>query len=239
MYFLNFKTLDAAQRKAIIAAVTADDFVTVMNGLVEPAEGPFLSSTAFGDATAPEHGLDIAKAAMEEGGYTLNADGYYEKDGTVPVLRLCYYPARSLDKLAALMQEQLKAAGIKAEVQSYEDPDAGYITTGDFEIGLYNLISAPSGDPYYFLNLTMGSGAYNAGGYENEEVAAALAELAVEKDPGKRAELAKQMVQTAIDDDAYGYLCFLVKATILQKGVRNIGEDNAYHGGLTVDSVME
>ena len=239
MYYLNFETLEESQRKAIIQAVTVDDFATVMNGLVVPAEGPFLPSTAFGKAAGAEHGIDAAKATLEADGYVLNSDGYYEKDGKVPELRLCYYPARSLDKLAALMQEQLKKAGIKAVPESHDDPDAEYVTTGDFEIGLYNLVSAPSGDPYYFLNLTMGDGPYNAGHYENAEVKEKLAALAGESETEKRAELSNAMVQQAIDDYAYGYLGFAVKATVLQKGVHNVGEDNPYHGGLNVDSVME
>ena len=239
MYYLNFETLEESQRKAIIQAVSVDDFATVMNGLVVPANGPFLSETAFGKSTGQPHSIDEAKATLEADGYTLNAEGYYEKNGVVPELRLCYYPARSLDKLATLMQEQLKKAGIKAVPESHEDPDAEYVTTGDFEIGLYNLVSAPSGDPYYFLNLCMGDGPYNAGHYENAEVREMLSQLAGESDTAKRAELANAMVQQSIDDNAYGYLGFVVKATVLKKGVSNVGEDNPYHGGLNVDSVME
>ena len=85
----------------------------------------------------------------------------------------------SLDKLATLIQEQLRQVGIQAEVSSYEDPDAGYVTTGNYDIALYNLVAAPSGDPYYFLDLTMGSGSYNAGGYQNPEILAMLDQMAV------------------------------------------------------------
>ena len=238
-YFLNCDTLDADVRKAVIRAVSADNFVTVMGGLVEPAAGPFLSDTAFGKVQAPEHSTEAAAEILAAAGYEKNGDGIFEKDGQALVLRLCYYPARSLDKLAALMQEQLKKAGIQAEVQSYEDPDAGYITTGDFDIGLYNCISAPSGDPYYFLNLTMGDGSYNAGHYQNDEIKALLAELSAENDAEKRAELANQIIEKAMADDAYGYLAFTMQATVLQKGVRNIDEDNPYHGGVNVNTVME
>jgi peptide/nickel transport system substrate-binding protein len=239
MYYLNFETLEESQRKAIIEAVSADDFVTIMNGLIVPADGPFLPNTAFGKSSGQEHSLEKAKEILEADGYTLNDEGFYEKDGKVQELRLCYYPARSLDKLATLMQEQLAKAGIKAIPESHEDPDAEYVTTGDFEIGLYNLVSAPSGDPYYYLDLVMGDGPYNAGHYENAEIKDKLAQLSKEKDPEKRAELANAMVQQSIDDNAYGYLGFLVKATVLKKGVHNVGEDNPYHGGLNVDSVIE
>ena len=100
MYYLNFETLEESQRRAIVRAVSADDFVTVMNGLVQPADGPFLPETAFGSVKGKGHSIDEARAILEADGYTLNADGYYEKNGEVPVLRLCYYPARSLDKQA-------------------------------------------------------------------------------------------------------------------------------------------
>ena len=238
-YYLNCDTMDASVREAVVKAVSVDDFVTVMSGLVVAADGPFLPDAAFGKAPAVEHSTEAAKAVLEQAGFSLNGDGYYEKDGQELNFRLCYYPARSLDKLAALMQEQLSKAGIRTELKSYEDPDAGYVTTGDFDIGLYSCITAPSGDPYYFLDLTMGEGDYNAGNYQNAEVKELLSKLSNESDDAARAEIANKIVEIAVNDYAYGYLGFTVKATILKKGVKNIGEDNPYHGGLNVDSVIE
>ena len=238
-YYLNCKTLSEPVRKAINLAVDPEEFAQLMNGMVQTSAGPFLASAAYGKAEKPARDPEAARQALEADGYRLNQDGYYEKDGSVLSLQLCYYPARSLDKLAALMQQQLRQAGILAEVSGYEDPDSAYVTTGNFDIGLYNVVAAPSGDPYYFLDLTMGTGSYNAGGYENPEIRAMLQELAAEPDSGRRAELANKIVQTAIDDNAYGYIGHVKKITVLQKGVSQVGEDNPYHGGLNAESKME
>ena len=237
-YYLNCETLDENVRKAINMTLNADDFVTIMNGLVATANGPFLPESGFDNVTKPAIDPEGAKALLEEDGYVENSDGYYEKDGQVLSVRLCYYPARSLDKLAALLQEQLANIGIQADVMSYEDPDAGYVTTGDYDIGLYNVVGAPSGDPYYFLNLTLANPDYSAAGYEDAEVQKLLSLLATEPDSDQRAALANQIVQKAIDSNAYGYLGFVVKATVLKKGTANVGEDNPYHGGLNVNSVV-
>lgn len=54
---------------------------------------------------------------------------------------MAYYPARSLDSIALLMQEQLKAVGIGVTFNCQEDPDATYIANRDFDIALYCMIA--------------------------------------------------------------------------------------------------
>ena len=102
------------------------------------------------DCDAPDP--EAARALLEADGYTLNADGIYEKDGKPLELNICYYAARSLDAIALLMQEQLGKVGIKATLTVQEDPDATYVATGDYDIALYCMIADKAGDPYYCEN---------------------------------------------------------------------------------------
>ena len=55
--------------------------------------------------TIPAVDTEKAKKLLEDDGYTLNAEGIYEKDGQPLRINIAYYAARSLDTLAVLIQE--------------------------------------------------------------------------------------------------------------------------------------
>ena len=144
-------------------------------------------------------------------------------------MKLAYYAARSLDTLAALMQEQLKEAGIMAVLTCEEDPDGTYIATGDFDIGLFCMIADKAGDPYYFISCTLKDGApYNCGGFQNEQVQSEILKLETEADAKERARLADQIIQTAIDENAFGYVALFNKITVTRNGVREVAENNPF-----------
>ena len=81
-----------------------------------------------GDKTRP--GPEQARALLEQDGYTRGKDGLYEKDGRPLTLTVAYYPARSLDSIALLMQEQLKAVGIGVTFNCQEDRTPPISPTG-------------------------------------------------------------------------------------------------------------
>ncbi len=224
-YILNENRLNSSVRKAINLTVDSEAIETYLNGTVTSTAGPFHSNAAYGKAAKAAVDLEKAKKLLEGDGYTLNAEGYYEKDGRVLSLNLAYYAARSLDTLAALMQEQLKNVGIKVTLTCEEDPDGTYIATGDFDLALYCMIADKASDPYYFISCTLAEGApYNCGGFSNGQVQALIDELKVETDTDKRAELANRIVQLAIDEDAFGYVALFNKITVMRNGVTNVAE---------------
>lgn len=225
-YILNEERMDSAVRAAVNLAVDCERIAEYLGGTVTAAVGPFGSSTAYGKVTKPAPDVEKARAALEAGGYVLNSDGIYEKDGKVLSLNICYYASRSLDSIALLMQEQLKAAGIGATLTCEEDPDATYIATHDFDIGLYCMIADKNGDPYYFINSTLRDGAYyDVGGFDNDECEAMIAKLKYETDPAVRAELANKIIQIAIDDNAFGYVGLFNKTTVSRPEVSGISEN--------------
>lgn len=225
-YILNEKRLGDAVRQAINLTVDSEAIEKYLDGTVSSTVGPFGSAAAYGEVTKDAVDTEKAKDLLEEDGYTLNSDGYYEKDGKVLTLNIAYYAARSLDTLAALMQEELKAIGIQATLTCEEDPDGTYITTGDFDIALYCMIADKAGDPYYFISCTLAEDApYNCGGFSNAKAQSLIAELKVETNTERRAELANQIVQIAIDEDAFGYVALFNKTTVMQNGVTNVAEN--------------
>lgn len=224
-YILNENRLDDSVREAINLTVDKDAIADYLKGTVSPAHSPYPDSTAYSEVTIPEVDTAKAKKLLEDDGYTLNADGIYEKDGKPLRINICYYAARSLDTLAVLMQEQLKAVGIDSYLTVEEDPDSTYIATADFDIALYCMISDKCGDPQYFIDSTLADGSYyNVAGFESEECESLINQLKVEVDTDKRAELANQIVQIAIDDNAFGYVGLFNHTTVMKPGVRGFAE---------------
>ena len=224
-YALNENRLDTAVRQAINLTVDKNAIAKYLNGTVTAATGPFGTATAYGKVTVPAVDTAKAKSLLEADGYTLNANGIYEKGGKALSLNICYYAARSLDTLATLIQEQLKAIGIDSTLTVEEDPDGTYITTGDFDIALYCMIADKAGDPYYFVNAVLRqSSRWAIAGFHSDACEALINQLQYETDTAKRAELANQIVQLSIDDNAFGYVGLFNKTTVLRAGVTGCSE---------------
>ena len=224
-YILNENRLDDAVREAINLTVDKDAIADYLKGTVSAAHSPYPDSTAYSKVTIPAVDTDKAKKLLEDDGYTLNSEGIYEKDGQPLKINIAYYAARSLDTLAVLMQEQLKAVGIDSYLTVEEDPDSTYIATADFDIALYCMISDKCGDPQYFIDSTLADGAYyNVGGFESAECEAMIKQLKTEVDTDKRADLANKIIQIAIDDNAFGYVGLFNHTTVLKPGVSGFAE---------------
>ena len=229
-YVLNENRLSAAVRKAINLTVDNNAIAEFLGGTVSPAVGPFGASAPYGKVTKPAVDPAAAKAALEADGYKMGADGYYEKDGQVLTVNICYYFARSLDSIALLMQDQFKAVGIKAELTGVEDADSTYRVTGEYDVALYCMIADQAGDPYYCINSLFRQKTDWSlhGGFKNDECEKLIDQLASETDVTKRAELANKIVQMVIDDNAYGFVGLFNKTTVSVPGVVNIGENTPF-----------
>ena len=224
-YIVNENRLDDKVREAITLTVDKDAMAEYLKGTVSAAHSPFPDSTAYSKVTIPAVDVEKAKALLEEDGYVMGDDGIYTKDGKPLKINIAYYAARSLDTLAVLMQEQLKAVGIDSELTCEEDPDATYISTADFDLALYCMISDKCGDPQYFIDSTLADGAYyNVGGFKSDEAQAMIEQLHTETDAAKRAELANKIIQIAVDDNAFGYVGLFNHTTVMKPGVSGFAE---------------
>ena len=228
-YVLNENHLSANVRKAINLTVDNEAIAAYLGGTTSPAIGPFGASAPYGKVTRPAVDTAAARAAIEADGYKMGADGYYEKDGSPLTVNICYYFARSLDSIALLMQEQFKAVGIKAELTGVEDADSTYRVTGDYDIALYCMIADQAGDPYYCINaLFRQNSDWALGGFRSDACEELIDRLAAETDVTKRAELANQIVQMVIDDNAFGFVGLFNKTTVTVPGVTGISENSPF-----------
>ena len=223
---------------AINRTVDCEAIAAYLKGTPSAAVGPFIASAPYGQVTKPAPDPAAAKALLEADGYTLNADGYYEKDGKVLELSIAHYMSRQLPDLAVLMQEQLKNVGVKATPVVEEDPDATYIATGDYDIALYCMIADTGGDPYYCVDaLYRQSGKWAKAGFPTDETEALINKLQFETDIDQRAALANEIVQKSIDDNAFGYVGLFNKVSVARPGVTGFSEDIPFDFyGLTADT---
>ena len=225
-YVLNKNRMDDKVRQAINLTVDVEAIAKFLGGTVSPAVGPFSASAPYGQVKKPAVDTAKAKSLLEQDGYALGSDGYYAKDGETLTVNIGYYAARSLDSIAVLMQDQLKEIGVKAVLTVEEDPDATYIATGDYDIALYCMIADKAGDPYYCCNaLYRMDNKWSLAGFANQKCEDLLNQLQYETDVNKRAQLANQIVQMTIDDNAFGYVGLFNKTTVTANGVTGIAEN--------------
>ena len=239
-YVINKTHLSDNVCAAINLTVDCEDIAAYLKGTTSAAVGPFIASAPYGQVSKPAPDPATAKALLEADGYTLNADGYYEKDGKVLELTIAHYKSRQLPDIFVVMERQLKDVGIKATALVQEDPDAetGYAKTGEYDIALYCMIADTGGDPYYAVDaLYRQTSKWAKGGFPNEETEALINKLQFETDVAQRAALANQIVQLSIDDNAFGYVGLFNKVSVARPGVKGFSEDIPFDFyGLTADT---
>lgn len=202
---------DPALRKAMALGVDRETYAnTLLNGSALPAVGSFPGSLPFGNKNLKGYKYDKALATkiLNDAGYKdTDGDGILEKDGENIELNLAFYTTRSeLPIIAEAMQAQLKEIGIGIKLQSYETVSK-VLSSGDFDLCLYSVNTATSGDPQGFLETYFKTGgSENYGKYSNKEVDELIDKLRVEQDTKKRHEIAIEVQQRLIDDNACIFL---------------------------------
>jgi len=129
---------DIRVRQALGMAIDRDVLMKVVeSGIAAPLAGALTSTTpgycAEADALGFTYQLDKAKALMAEAGYTPGPDGILQKDGNPLELTLTYLSWK--EKLATVLQEQLKALGVKVKMNTGETGTLiGQITKGEHDL---------------------------------------------------------------------------------------------------------
>ena len=217
---------DPAVRQAIAMGINKEGFVNVLldgHGVVGHGAFPDGFSSFGGEKIqAAAYDPDAAAKILEEAGWVdTDGDGIREKDGVKLVIRWLTYPSRQeLPLLAESVQADLKKIGIGIDINNTANRREFLADMSSWDVYASALVTAPSGDPQYFFTTSCLPGqSYNFGAYENEQVNARMEQLATEFDPAKRAELAVQLQQLILDDNAYVFCSFLQMNMISRAGV--------------------
>ncbi len=207
---------DAAVRKAIAMGIDKQGFVdTLLGGHGVAGNGAFPEGfSTFGgeNVTTETYDPEGAKAVLEEAGWVdENGDGIREKDGQDLVIRWLTYPSRQeLPLLAESVQATLKDIGISVDVNCTPNRRDFLADMSSWDIYASALVTAPSGDPQYFFTTScVPEMSYNFGAYDNQEVTDLIETLSTEFDTAKRGEIAVELQQKILDDNAYVFCSFL------------------------------
>lgn len=210
MSYFNFNNeflKDSAVRKAIALGVDRESYAnTLLKGTAVPATGPFPGSLPFGDKNLTGYKYNQAEATkiLSDAGYKdTDGDGILEKNGKKLSLNIGVFPTRAeIPVIGEAMQAQLKEIGIDVNLKSYETVNP-ILKSGDFDLCLYNVNTATTGDPQSFLESYFRTGgSTNFGKYSNANVDALIDQYKSEYDTEKRYEIATKVQQTLIDDNA-------------------------------------
>lgn len=202
-------TGDPNFRKAVCMAIDRVNYASVLvNGAGTPTKSTFPAATAFSDEASltnvPDFDMDGAKALLEQSGYTdSDGDGFLDKDGKKVSLQIITYGRTGLPQTSQALQSALRQLGMDVSFEQLDSTeDRGH--AGTFDLSVYAEVTMPTGDSYsYMMNSYSTGGTNNFGRYSNTEVDNLLAELAVELDTGRRAELTKQIDEIVLSENSY------------------------------------
>ena len=126
-----------------------------------------------------------------------------DKDGKKVSLQIITYGRTGLPQTSQALQSALRQLGMDVSFEQLDSTeDRGH--AGTFDLSVYAEVTMPTGDSYsYMMNSYSTGGTNNFGRYSNTEVDNLLAELAVELDTGRRAELTKQIDEIVLSENSY------------------------------------
>lgn len=234
-------TNDPAVRKAIAMGIDKNSFVDVLlEGNGYPANGTFPDGFAFGgdQVTTEVYDPEAAMKILEDAGWVdTDGDGIREKDGEKLAIKWLTYPSRQeLPLLAESAQATLKDIGIEVDVNSTADHVEALKDPNNWDVYAMANVQCPTGDPeYWFTVFALKESTKNQGAYSNEKLEELEKEMSQEFDPAKRADLAVQMQQTVLDDNAFVFCSFLKMSMISQANVKNYTSHACDYYQITAD----
>lgn len=241
MNFESSVTQDPAVRKAIAMGIDKDGFVeTLLDGNGYPAVGVYPDSFTFGgqNVTTETYDPEGAKEILEQAGWVdSDGDGIREKDGQKLTIRWLTYPSRQeLPLLAESAQATLKEIGIEVVINCTADNNTIRKDSTAWDVYASAMVTAPTGDPeYFFTSCCLDSSAVNNGHYHSDKLEELAVKLADTFDVDERGELAVQMQQTILDDNAYVFCSHLRMSMISKASVTGLVAHPCDFYEITVD----
>ena len=201
---------DPAVRQAIAMCIDREGVSkTIYNGKAEASWGLFPSFLPYGGTdgltlTVDKYDPEGAAALLAEAGWSdSDGDGVLDKDGVKLELKAITFASRKeLGQMLELLQAELGTIGIKLNVEVMEST-ADAVTAGDYDLDCETGVMVPTGNPQYFINLMLVTGASsNYSHYSNAKLDELAKTLSGTADETERINLVHQMVQMVLDDNA-------------------------------------
>ena len=125
--------------------------------------------------------------------------------------------------LAESAQASLGAIGFDVIVNSTADHNSIRTDPAAWDVYASAMVSAPTGDPaYFFTTHCLDSSTANNGHYHSDALEGLAAELNATFDTARRAELAADMHQILLDDDAFVFCSHLRMSMVCRSDVEGL-----------------
>ena len=201
---------DPAVRQAIAMCIDREGVSrTIYNGKAEASWGLFPSFLPYGGTDGLTLTVDkydpegAAKLLAEAGWSDSDGDGILDKAGVKLELKAITFASRKeLAQMLELLQAELGTIGIKLNVEVMEST-ADAVKAGEYDLDCETGVMVPTGNPQYFINLMLVTGASsNYSHYSNAKLDELAKTLSGTADEAERIDLVRQMVQMVLDDNA-------------------------------------
>ena len=160
-----------------------------------------------------------------------------ENDGQELEIRWLTYPSRQeLPLLAESAQATLKEIGMDVKINSTADHNSIRTNASAWDVYASAMVTAPTGDPeYFFTTHCLDSSAVNNGHYHSDKLEQLEKEMAKTFDTERRSELAVEMQQTILDDNAFVFCSHLKMSMISKASVTGLTAHPCDFYEITVD----
>jgi len=197
---------DVKVRQALDLALDREELAAAING-GEPATGAYAAYFPFAGKKHRPTDLARAEELLDASGWIKGSGGMREKEGQPLRLLAITYPQRpDLVTMLPVVKAQLAKAGIALDTQVVENIQQ-VAAAGEFDIALWAQHTAPSGDPAFFLNSMLRSGAsLNYAKYAAPDFDAILDRFATESDPAGRVAIALEAQEKLFADAPASFL---------------------------------
>ena len=223
---------DTRVRRALTMAVDRTSLVrNVFDTLARPAYGPFPKGQSTADTTLRPIPYDLAAAKQlldSTGWRDANGDGMREKNGR-PLEFTLMVPTSSKARVrfSVLLQEQLRQAGVKVNVEQLEqNVHLARMTARDFDafIGLWGTDPSPGGiRQTWGTEGSRGKDGANYGSYENARFDALVDSALATPDPTREKAYFKRAYQVIIEDAPAIWLYEPPTVAGMHKRIRVVG----------------
>lgn len=217
-----FKQL--AVRKAVDSLIPRQEIVdSVMKGQGTAAVGPFSSVLSFGQVEQTREEQSV-KELMQQGGWTKNAEGLWEKDGKVFEATFLTFPQRpELTVMAEVIQNKLLEQGMKVNIRQVENIDETLVNE-EWDLAMYSMLTAHTGSPYFFLELFYQSdSSSNMNHFASRTVDTMIDELHQTTDAEKSTELAIQIQEEIGKEVPHSYIVYPNTVFAVDKKLKGFG----------------
>lgn len=219
---------DPAVRKAVAMGINKDGFVnTLLNGYGYVGKGAFPENFSFGgqNVTTETYDPEGAKAVLDAAGWIdTDGDGIREKDGQKLTIKWLTYPTRlELPFLAEAAQHDLGEIGMDIQINNTTDHNSLVKDPANWDIYVAAFVTCGIGDPmYFFTTHTLDASSKNRGGYHSDKMEALAEQMNNTFDVAARSDLAVQMQQEILNDNAFVFCSFLRMSMICKSNVTGL-----------------